>query len=112
MSYDEHLRDQKKKSKGSAGRTPVASRLASFGGGVKPTTRADWGDVHPELLSRVIMACTRLGGAISFGTSRDAGVFNLTLFLDGDRRTIWLQPSDNVEEEVAEIAKALEDMNV
>lgn len=108
MSYDEHLREQKKK--GGRKSTDVGSRLARLGQGARPEARADWGDVHPERLQHVVLACTRLGGAVSFGLSRDKGAFNLTIFLDGDRRTIWLRPDEPVEEKLLEVALMLDQL--
>lgn len=54
---------------------------------------AEWGSASPGRVLAVIVAMSALGGAVTFGLSRDGGAYMLTLLLDGNRKTDWL-PQD------------------
>ena len=97
--------DNRKKGK-TRGATNVRARLDAFGARERQAM-ADWSAWDAFRLADVIHAATRMGGAVSFGLSRDKGAYNVTLFLDGDRRTIWISGSDNVDEKLLEIAETL-----
>jgi len=86
------------------GDTNVASRLAGLGVSQGETGMADWGDAHPDNVIAALLGVTRLGGAISFGLSRDKGAFNITIFLDGDKRTVWVSSAESVDEALTKIA--------
>lgn len=94
----------KKKSAGKRGETNVGNRLAGLGGNGSEAGAADWGDAHPDNLVAVVLGVTRLGGAVSFGLSRDKGAFNVTIFLDGEKRTIWVSSSEDVDAALVKIA--------
>ncbi len=50
---------------------------------------ADWAACDPARLQAVVVAITALGGAVTFGLSRDQGAHSLTLMLDNSRETMW-----------------------
>ncbi len=70
------------------GSTNNADRLAAFASGADGAD-ADWGSCSPERLQGVIVEITALGGAVTFGLSRDKGAHSMTLLLDGSRKTLW-----------------------
>lgn len=86
------------------GATKVESRLAGLGGTSPEAGGADWGDAHPDNVIAALLGVTRLGGAISFGLSRDKGAFNITIFLDGEKRTVWVSSAESVDEALTKIA--------
>jgi len=62
-----------------------------FGGGARGA--ADWGEASPSAVLEVVVAMSSVGGAVTFGLSRDGGAYMLTFLLDGTRKTEWL-PQD------------------
>jgi len=99
--------DNKKKGK-ARGSVDNASRLAGLGSNKGAGGAADWGEALPENISAVILGVTRLGGAASFGLSRDKGAYNLTLFLDGDRTTLWFNGDAVLDEELLKVVVYLD----
>lgn len=65
-----------------------AGRLALFGAG-RGAGSGDWGTADPRWIAAVVVKITLLGGAVTFGLSRDGGAHMLTLMLDGDRTVLW-----------------------
>jgi len=76
---------EKKKKRGSV---KNASRLEAFGKAVS-VSGADWDTCDKKLISAVVILITQLGGACTFGLSRDKGAHMLTLLLDDTRKTLW-----------------------
>lgn len=70
----------------------------------------DWADVDPRHIVWVLVAVTALGGAVTFGRSRDCGALMVALLLDGERETKWISPRDAPEDVLTEIAEKLEAM--
>lgn len=70
------------------GSTNNANRLAAFASG-SAAGGADWGSASPERIQGVVVEITALGGAVTFGLSRDKGAHSMTLMLDGHRETMW-----------------------
>lgn len=71
-------------------------------------TKADWGTADPRAIAAVVTACTRRGGACSFGTSRDGGAFSLTFFLDGQREQLWFNGKADIDAELEQVFYLLE----
>lgn len=72
-------------------------RLQAFAGrGAEGS--ADWGGCDSERVKAVVVAITSLGGAVTFGLSRDQGAHSLTLMLDGTRRTMWYNGDADLDE--------------
>lgn len=97
------------KGKGNRGSVRNADRLAAFasGGG---DGGGDWAVCHSELLQAVVCKITALGGAVTFGLSRDKGAHSLTLLLDGNRKTMWYNGEDDLDEKLGEVIATLEGM--
>lgn len=93
----------KKKTRGS---TRNVDRLAAFSGRAGKGT-ADWGTCDPARLQAVVVGITLLGGAITFGLSRDLGAHSCTLLLDGHRTTLWFNGNANLDEELDGVAATL-----
>lgn len=85
--------------RGSRGSTRNSARLASLQR--KPQgAKADWGGCAPERLQGVVVAIGRMGGAATFGYSRDGGAYGLTLYLDGEREQLWFNGDADLDEEL------------
>jgi len=99
--------DNKRKGK-ARGTADNATRLSRLGELSQSGGKADWGEALPENLAAVVMGVTRLGGAASFGLSRDKGAYNLTLFLDGERTTLWFNGDCALDEELVKVVIKLD----
>ncbi len=51
-----------------------------------------------------------MGGAVTFGLSRDQGAHSLTLLLDGGRETLWFNGNADLEEALDEVLGVLDAM--
>lgn len=98
--------DGKEKGRGSVRNK---DRLSAFAEGTK-SGAADWGGCHPELLQAVVVGITGMGGAVTFGLSRDQGAHSLTLLLDDNRKTLWFNGSADLDEELRAVAATLDAM--
>lgn len=67
----------------------------------------DWGACDPKRLQAAVVGITRLGGAITFGLSRDMGAHSLTLMLDGTRKTLWFNGDAELDDELEAVAETL-----
>lgn len=94
---------QKKSKRGS---TNNKRRLDTFRKGVGAAT-ADWAGCDPRKLQGVIEQITALGGAVTFGLSRDQGAHSVTLMLDGERETLWLNGDAVLDDELDNVMGAL-----
>lgn len=92
--------------RGRRGAVKNKDRLAAFaeraGGG-----SADWGGCDERKLAAVIIAITAMGGAVTFGLSRDLGAHSLTLMLDGKRSTLWFNGDADLTLELDGVAQTL-----
>ena len=95
-----------KKTRGSVRNT---DRLAAFSSG-KGEGGADWGTCDPTRLQAVVIGITALGGAVTFGLSRDMGAHSCTLLLDGNRTTLWFNGGADLDEELDGVAATLADL--
>lgn len=86
---------------------PGQGRLSGAFGGTD-TPAMDWADVEPRYIAWVLTAVTTLGGAVTYGRSRDSGALMVTLLLDGERETKWISPRDAPEDVLTEIAERLQ----
>lgn len=89
------------------GSTNNASRLAAFGRGDR-AGHADWGNCDPRWIAAVVARITLLGGAVTFGLSRDGGAHMLTLLLDGDRQVLWFNGDASLEDELEKVYAVLD----
>jgi len=86
------------------------SRLSAF---AKQSTKgsADWGGCDPERIQTVMVAITEMGGAVTFGLSRNLGAYSLTLLLDKSRETLWFNGDADLDEELDMVAATLASMD-
>lgn len=89
------------------GKTNVARSLDGLGTGKGAGGAGDYAAVTPNWLLGIIVEATRRGGAASFGLSRDKGAYNVTVFLDGERRTVWISTSEDVDAALEQIVHFL-----
>lgn len=100
MSWDEHAREKKSKKRGASN---VARSLDGLGQNAQQPDGASFDLADGGLLFGIIIQITKRGGAVSFGLSRDKGAYNVTLFLDGTRKTVWISSSEDVNAKLEEI---------
>jgi len=72
--------------------------------------KADWGGCDPRWLQAIIVSMTEMGGAVTFGTSRDGGAYSLTLLLEGEREALWFNGGADLEGELEKVLATLETM--
>lgn len=68
---------------------------------------ADWGNATPERLAAVVVAITALGGAVTFGLSRNQGAYSCTLLLDDTRETLWFNGDADLDAELEKVEAML-----
>jgi len=56
----------------------------------------DWGSVDPERIVALISSVTSQNGLCSFGYTRDAGAYTVTVIMDGERYTDYCRPTEDV----------------
>lgn len=96
-------RGGKKKKRGTvknSGRLAAFSKAATEGAG-------DWRKCTPERVQSVIVGITALGGAVTFGLSRDMGAHSLTLMLDNNRETLWFNGDADLDAELEGVVQTL-----
>lgn len=86
------------------------ARLEAFAGR-SGKGEADWGNCDAKRLQAVVVAITRLGGAVTIGLSRDQGAHSMTLLLDGGRETLWFNGNADLDEELLGVEGVLESMS-
>ncbi len=96
-----------KKGKEARGSVRNTDRLAAFAGR-SGKGEADWGGCDPSRLQAVLVGITKLGGAATFGLSRDLGAHSLTLLLDDNRTTLWFNGKADLDEELEGVIATLE----
>lgn len=84
-----------------AGRLEAFAREAATGS-------AGWGEIDPGLIQAVVVGITELGGAVTFGLSRDHGAHSLTLLLDDNRKTMWYNGDADLAAELQGVIGTLE----
>lgn len=86
------------------GRLSVFRSIAADG----DSTDADWSAVKPSCIARLVIASTKLGGAIRFGYTRDGGAYSLGVYLDDDSETFYFSPSQDIEAMLDQMSERLE----
>lgn len=100
MSWDEEMRAKKKTKRGA---TNVTRSLEGLGSSRGVAGGADYAEADFALIAGIIIETSRRGGAVSFGLSRDKGAYNVTIMLDGDRKTIWINGDAELNVELEKI---------
>lgn len=98
------------KVKKSRGSVRNLDRLQAFTRGGQ-TGQADWGGCAPNLVQAVVVGITALGGAVTFGLSRDLGAHSLTLLLDGQRQTLWFNGGADLDTELQTVVDTLSQLD-
>ncbi len=96
--------DTKGKKRGSVSN---GARLQAFAS-ERAAGGADWGGCDASRLQAVVVAITELGGAVTFGLSRDLGAHSVTLMLDKDRTTLWFNGSADLDTELEGVRATLD----
>jgi len=91
------------------GSTNNSNRLAAFSKG-GPASGADWGGCDPAWIQAVVVKITALGGAVTFGLSRDYGAHSCTLLLDNNRTTLWFNADADLDDALRDTAATLDAM--
>lgn len=109
MGYDNAQPNGNGKKRGKRGSVRNDKRLAAI---TRRRTgeKADWSDSPPDLVLAVVAGITSMGGAVTFGTSRDGGAYSLTLLLDGERETLWFNGNADLDDELQAAIEALTQM--
>lgn len=101
----------KAKSKKSSKRGQVKndSRLDAFASGAS-AGGAEWDTCDAKLLQAVVCGITAMGGAVTFGLSRDQGAHSVTLLLDSSRQTLWFNGDADLDEALQKVIDTLAQM--
>lgn len=100
-------RDARAKRRGNRGSTNNRDRLAQFKA-ERQDHKADWGRCDPARIQAVVVRIGWLGGAVTFGYSRDGGAHFLTLLLDQDRTTLWFNGGATLDDELDTVLDKLD----
>lgn len=92
--------------RGVRGSANNSSRLAAFKD-KRSHGKADWGGCDPARLQTVVVEIGGLGGAVTFGYSRDGGAHFLTLMLDDSRETLWFNGGADLDLELENVIETL-----
>jgi len=57
----------------------------------------DWGAADPTRIVALISTITVQNGLCSFGYTRDAGAYTVTIIMDGERYTDYCRPTEDVD---------------
>lgn len=107
MNANAERSESKGKKKKTRGSVRNADRLSAFSSGVGKGS-ADWGTCNSARLQAVVVGITELGGAVTFGLSRDLGAHSLTLLLDGNRTTLWFNGNADLDAELEGVKQTLD----
>lgn len=98
------------KIKGKRGSVNNKRRLDAFEND-RLTEGADWGGCDAAKMQTVVRMITELGGAVTFGMSRDNGAYSLTLMLDSSRKTLWFNGDSDLNEDLEGVAATLDTLS-
>ncbi len=93
--------------KGVRGSVRNGDRLDAFASAHGPGD-ADWGACDPKRIQAVLVGITTLGGAVTFGLSRNQGAHSVTLLLDDKRTTLWFNGAADLDEALDGVVATLE----
>lgn len=103
------VEDESKRGRARRGSVKNSARLDAFAGHTGKGS-ADWRNCDPKRLQAVVVAITRLGGAVTIGLSRDQGAHSMTLLLDGGRETLWFNGNADLDDELLTVMGVLDSM--
>jgi hypothetical protein len=99
---------RKKSNKGAAAKANGRLGALLHDTGAGPNAGMYWDDVDPRIIAWLVVQMQRLSGAVTFGRSRDGGALMITLLLDGDRETVWINPHDDAEQKLTGLCERLD----
>jgi hypothetical protein len=67
--------------------------------------RANWAEVHVDIIALLIAKITEKGGAVMLGLTRDKGAYYIRIYLNDDPYSVYVSPNDNLWQEVLNILK-------
>lgn len=109
MTNGNPAKNSKERKKGKRGSVRNDRRLAAIA--IRRTaTKADWGGCDGDRLQAVVHGITSLGGAVTFGTSRDGGAYSVHLMLEGEHQTLWFNGDSDLDDEMQAIIETLAQM--
>jgi len=100
---------EKRDKKTKRGSVKNSSRLAAFGK-AEPIGEASWETCDKKLISAVVLLVTKLGGACTFGLSRDNGAHMLSLLLDDEKKTLWYNGDAVLTDELQLVVERLQEL--
>lgn len=72
----------------------------------KGAETADWSSVDANAIRDALAAWSQLGGALRLGYTSDGGAYAIGVYGDGEPYTIYIKPSENVEETLEQFKNA------
>ncbi len=109
MTPLDSLADSEKSRKKKRGSVKNDDRLAAFKKLHQETT-AEWASASAERVLTVVDKITAMGGAVTFGMSRDNGAYSLTLMLGKNRKTLWFNGSADLDTELDGVCEILDQL--
>lgn len=110
MEHHNDGRGAKKSRSGNRGSVRNDNRLEAIAQRRKGAA-ADWSGCDAGRIQSVVAGIALLGGAVTFGTSRDGGAYSVTLLLDGNRETLWFNGDADIDDELQAVIDTLGVMN-
>lgn len=110
MSVAKAMKQNEREKKSSRGSTNNKGRLDAFKKRVGSAT-ADWGGCNPAKIQGVVVEITSLGGAVTFGLSRDQGSYSVTVMLDNERATVWFNGDADLDQELDDVVGHIQSMS-
>ena len=63
---------------------------------------ADWTNADPDTLRSAVSSWSKLGGALRLGYTSDGGAYAIGVYGDGEPYTIYVKPSEDINEQLKE----------
>lgn len=67
-----------------------------------------WSEADPAGIVALTQVVSALGGAVTFGGSRDQGALQIAIFLDGEKVVRWCDSPDAANDALAELWEGLD----
>lgn len=68
--------------------------------------KADWNRADAEQLLSTLATVAKAGGALRLGYSRDGGAYAIGVYGDGDPYTLYIPPTDSIDDVLVKIENA------
>ncbi len=110
MGLHKNEKHEAKSKRGRRGSVKNSGRLKAF---ARPDDEGDatWGTADAKQVLGVIVLINALGGAVTWGLSRDFGAHSLTLMLDNSRETLWFNGGEDLNEKLEGVKDTLKGMH-